>query len=451
MSEDLLDYVLIKTLQMQVADEMTDRKQRREARGERELFRADERQMARSLIHAAVSRHMQRMMSNGVDLPDASYDERLVQAVYEAMYEAGPISGLLNNDLIENININGCDEVWVTYADERGKVRVSPVTANDEDLIALVQTLASYGGLNARPFSRAHPQLDIRLPDGSRLSAVMNASERPAVSIRRNRYPQMTLPELVRLRTVDEQLAAFLKAAVLARFNIVLAGATDAGKTTGLRALINCVPGGERILTVERALELGLRRFPELHPDVVEFEEILPDADGRGGISMRELVIRTRRMDPSRVVFGEVLGPESMEMLNAMSQGNNGCLSTIHARSAVDVFSRLATYNAQYEGLPFEVTHALISSAIDFVVFIEKNRKSGGRRCVTTVYEVSGFAEGRVSGGSIFASSPVDGRAVRTKTSITEARRLELEDVGYNDSAAAWALLDDDAAWNLKG
>lgn len=449
MSEDLLDYVLIKTLQMQVADQMTDQKQRREAQGERELSRADERQMARSLTQAAVSRHMEKMMANGVDLPETSYDARLARAIDEAMFEAGSISGLLKGDLIEGININGCDEVWVKYADARRKVRGSPVTATDDDLIALIQTLASYGGLNARPFSRAHPQLDIRLPDGSRLSAVMSASERPAVSIRRNRYPQMTMAELLRLGTVDEQLASFLKAAVLSRANIVVGGATDAGKTTALRAMINCIPADERIITVERALELGLRRYPDLHPDVVEFEEMLPDSDGRGGLSMRDLVIRTRRMDPDRVIFGEVLGPESMEMLSAMSQGNNGSLSTIHARSAVEVFSRLAIYNAQYEKLPFEVTHALIGNAVDYVVYIEKNRKFGGKRCVTTVYEVSGFADGRVTGGSLFKPSPIDGRAVRSATTITDARRMDLEDAGYNDSAAAWAPVDD-AAWHVQ-
>lgn len=164
---------------------------------------------------------------------------------------------------------------------------------------------------------------------------------------------------------------------------------------------------------------------------------------------MRDLVIRTRRMDPDRVIFGEVLGPEAMEMLSAMSQGNNGSLSTIHARSAVEVFSRLATYSAQYEKLPFEVTHALIGNAVDYVVYIEKNRKFGGKRCVTTVYEVSGFADGRVTGGFLFKPSPIDGRAVRTPTTITDARRLDLEDAGYNDSAAAWALVDDDA-WHVQ-
>ncbi len=109
----------------------------------------------------------------------------------------------------------------------------------------------------------------------------------------------------------------------------------------------------------------------------------------------------------------------------------------------------MATYSAQYEKLPFEVTHALIGNAVDYVVYIEKNRKFGGKRCVTTVYEVSGFADGRVTGGFLFKPSPIDGRAVRTPTTITDARRLDLEDAGYNDSAAAWALVDDDA-WHVQ-
>ena len=227
--------------------------------------------------------------------------------------------------------------MWVTYADDRGKVRGQPIAATDEDLIGIVQNLAAYAGINARPFTRANPELDLRLPDGSRLSAVMSASERPIVSIRRNRYPQMFLPTLVELGTLDDQLACFLHAAVRARMNIVVAGATDAGKTTLLRALINCIPAGERLITVERALELGLRRHPELHRDVVELEEVLPDAEGNGGLTIRELVRRTRRHNPSRVIVGEVLGPEVVEMLSAMSQGNDGSLSTMHARSAHDV------------------------------------------------------------------------------------------------------------------
>jgi pilus assembly protein CpaF len=436
----------VRALQAQIADEMTAHKQRREARGERELSAADERQMALSLMQATVSRHMEVRLANGLELPDASYDLRLVEAIDNAMYKAGEIQDLLDDQLIENIDINGCDEVWVTYADHRGKVRARPVTGTDEDLIALVQTLGSYAGVNARPFTPAHPELDVRLPDGSRLSAVMSASERPTVSIRRNRFPQMFVQTLVRLGTVDEQLAAFLKAAVLSRANIMIGGATDAGKTTLARSLINCIPPRERLVVVERALELGLRRHPELHEDVVEYEEVLPDADGNGGLTLRQLVLRTRRMNPSRVILGEVLGPEAVELMSAMSQGNNGSLSTVHARSAKDVFARLATYAAQYEGMPFEVTHSLIAGAIDYVVFIEKNRALGGLRCVTQVVEVSGFADGRVSAAEIFRPSPVDGRAVRAAT-VPITRRLDLLEVGYDDLGSAWSM-QQDSSWS---
>ena len=300
-----------------------------------------------------------------------------------------------------------------------------------------MQNLASRVSLNPRPFSRANPELDLRLPDGSRLSAVMSAAERPVVSIRRSRYPQMFLSTLVELGTIDEQLACFLQAAVTARMNLVVAGATDAGKTTLLRALLNVLPPMERLITVERSLELGLRRHPELHCDVVELEEVLPDADAHGGLTIRELVRRTRRHNPSRVIVGEVLGPEVVEMLSAMSQGNNGSLSTIHARSALDVFAKLAQYAGQYEQVDYPVAQSLIAGAVDFVVFIGKNRRLGGRRCVTTVLEVAGAPDGRVASSAIFTRSPLDGRAVRVlDVAISAERAEELADAGYDDTCA---------------
>ena len=435
--DEVLDYAVVRRLQAEVADLMTATKQARDLAGERPLTDADERQMALSVIQRAVSRYMQAQIGQGRELPDGSVDLRLVIAVDAAIYGAGELQELLDDDQVENIDINGADEVFVTYADERGKMRGRPVAASDEDLIDIVQNLASYAGLNARPFTRAHPELDLRLHDGSRLSACMSASERPIVSIRRNRFPQMFLPTLVELGSIDEQLATFLSAAVRARANIVVAGSTDAGKTTMLRALINCIDPNERLITVERAIELGLRRHPDLHPDVVELEEVLPDADGNGGITIGQLVRRTRRHNPSRVIVGEVLGPEVVEMLSAMSQGNNGSLSTIHARSAEDVFQKLATYAAQFEGLDFAVTHALIAGSIDFVVFLAKNPLMAGRRCVTEVLEVSHHAEGAVARSRIFHPSPVDGRATRS-AEIPLIRADALQAAGYLDSAG-WA------------
>jgi pilus assembly protein CpaF len=438
MTSALVDYQLVRRLQEQVADRITGERQRRDRAGERELAGPDEQQLARSHILAVVRRHMQEQLGSGYEVPtDAAYDQRLAEAVFAAMYGAGELQELLDDPDVENVDINGCDEVWITYAAPRGKVRGRPVAATDDDLIAIVQNLGAYAGLNARPFTPASPELDLRLHDGSRLSAVMRASERPVVSIRRNRYPQMFVPTLVALGTVDEQLAAFLQAAVLSRCNIMVAGATDAGKTTLLRALVNCIPPGERLVTVERALELGLRRHPELHHDVVELEEVLPDAEGRGGIPIDALVRRTRRHNPSRVIVGEVLGPEVVEMLSAMSQGNDGSLSTIHARNAEEVFARIATYAAQHENLDFAVSHSLIAGAIDFVVFLRKNELMGGKRTVTEVVEVTDFADGRVSRSRIFTPSPVTGRAER-RDDVAIMRAKRLSEHGYDDTVGAW-------------
>lgn len=434
MTGQLLDYLLVRALQERVADQMTVEKQRRSASGERELSGDDEQQLALSVIGQVVGRHMQDELAAGGVPPDLSVDQRLADAVFAAMYQAGELQELLEDDAVENIDINGADEVWVTYADRRGKVRSRPVAASDDDLIDIVQNLGAYAGLNARPFSVASPQLDLRLHDGSRLSAIMSAGQRPSVSIRRNRYPQMFLPMLVEFGTLDDQLAVFLQAAVLARHNIMVAGATDTGKTTLLRALINCIPPGERLITIEMALELGLRRHPELHPDVLEWEEVLPDSDGNGGISLDELVRRSRRQNPSRVILGEILGPEVVATLTAMSQGNNGSLSTIHARNASDVFHKLSTYSAQFAGLDVAVTHSLVAASIDFVVFIRKNPLQDGARCVAQVLEVNGMVGDRVGRSSIFGTSPADGRAERD-ADVPIVRAEELAAYGYDDSS----------------
>jgi Flp pilus assembly CpaF family ATPase len=243
----------------------------------------------------------------------------------------------------------------------------------------------------------------------------MGVCARPSVSIRRSRLSRVSLDLLVRNGSLTPDLAGFLSAAVGARKNIMIAGATNAGKTTLLRALANEIPAVERLVTVERALELGLGEYEDLHPNVVAFEERLPNAEGQGSITMAELVRRSLRMNPSRVIVGEVLGDEIVTMLNAMSQGNDGSLSTIHANSSIEVFNRICTYAIQSaERLPTEATMMLIAGAIDFVVFVARvNDFAGGgglRRIVTSVREVNGV-DGRVLSSEVFVTGP-DGRAV---------------------------------------
>ena len=276
MSAELVDYQVVRALQKRVADlQMADRRNRAAA-GERERSTADEQQHAQSVIRQVVARHMQDRLGAGEELPDATYDARLRAAIFAAIYGAGELQELLEDPLVENIDINGFDEVWVSYAGEQWPRRWRPVAASNEHLVSIVSNLGSYAGMNARPFSTSTPELDVRLHDGSRLSAIMVATETPSVSIRRNRYPQMflrpdlaeaatpsgkeLLPDLVSLGTITPELADFLFRAVRAKFNIVVGGATDAGKTSLLRALIHCIDARERLITVERALELGVGR-----------------------------------------------------------------------------------------------------------------------------------------------------------------------------------------------
>jgi Flp pilus assembly CpaF family ATPase len=345
--------------------------------------------------------------------PDAAEEEELASAIHAALFGVGRLQPLLDDQQIENIDINGCDRVFLGYADGREEMG-EPVADSDEELIELIQILAAYSGLSSRPFDTANPQLDLRLPDGSRLSAVMDVTLRPAVSIRRARMGKVFLADLVGNGTMSPEVGSMLAAAVAARKNIMIAGATNAGKTTLLRALANQIPPEERLVTVERALELGLDHFPELHPNVVALEERLPNMEGQGGISMAELVRRSLRMNPSRVIVGEVLGDEIVTMLNAMTQGNDGSLSTIHSNSSLEVFNRIATYAIQSsERLPVEATHMLIAGAIDFVVFIEKRNEfsRGGRlrRYISSIREVTGI-DGRVLSSEVFVPGP-DGRA----------------------------------------
>jgi Flp pilus assembly CpaF family ATPase len=431
-----VDPAVVRRLQAQVAEGLTVDQQRRERAGEPNLAGEDEHQMALAVIDRVVAADLERTVRDGGELPaDRRYEQRLAAAVHAAMFGAGELQELLDDDAVENVNINGCDEVWVTYAGDPAPRRHRPIAATDEDLVAVIQSQAAHAGINPRPWTPATPELDLRLADGSRLSAVMGAGERPSVSIRRNRYPQMFLPTLVDLGTVSAHAAQFLQAAVQSRCNVMVAGATDAGKTTLLRALINVIDPAERLITVERALELGLRRHPDLHPNVVEWEMVLPDAEGRGGLSMAALVQRSLRADPSRVIVGEVLGPEIVTMLNAMSQGNDGSLSTIHARSALSVLDRVASYAAQSDGLDFTVTHSLIAGALDFIVFIAKNPLVGGARCVSEIREVAGFDGQRVTTTALFTPAAENGQATRSEYALTAEHRARLASAGYADTS----------------
>src|ERR1700759_4517837 len=433
-----MDHSAVKRLRGEVGDRLAEQRRLDAATGIPPMSSEDERQFARALISQVLEEYARGEITAGRSPLNAQDEEELAEAIHAALFGVGRLQPLLEDQQIENIDINGCDRVFIGYADGR-EVMAQPVAESDEELVELIQVLAAYSGLSSRPFDTANPQLDMRLPDGSRMSAVMDVTLRPAVSIRRARMGKVFLADLVGNGTISPDVGSFLAAAVAARKNIMIAGATNAGKTTMLRALANQIPGEERLITVERALELGLDHFPELHPNVVAFEERLPNMEGLGAISMAELVRRTLRVNPSRVIVGDVIVDEIVTMLNAMSQGNDGSLSTIHANSSLEVFNRVSTYAIQAtERLPGGATHMLIAGAIDFVVFIEKRNEytRGGRlrRFVNSVREVTGI-DGRVLSSEVCAPGP-DGTAV---PHAPVSCLPDLLPYGYDPAARSWA------------
>src|SRR6266545_3499489 len=259
-----MDHALVKRMRQEVGDRLTRQRRLDAATGVPPMSAEDERQYARAVISQVLDEYARGEITAGRRPPGAEEEEALAAGVHAALFGVGRLQPLLENPEIENIDVNGCDRVFIGYAnglEEMGE----PVADSDDELVELIQILAAYSGLSSRPFDTANPQLDLRLPDGSRLSAVMDVTVRPALSIRRARLGKVFLSDLIGTGTFSSELGQFFKAAVAARKNIMIAGATNAGKTTLLRAIANEIPPPERLITVERALELGIDHFPELH------------------------------------------------------------------------------------------------------------------------------------------------------------------------------------------
>ncbi|MFD5610537.1 CpaF family protein [Kitasatospora sp. NPDC127060] len=397
-----VQHELVRLLHGRVAEQMT-LAQREDARNNRPPMAPDiEREFARSLINAELKAYNEERAAAGIPRMALADEAELADAVHAQIYGAGALQPLLEDRNVENIDIQG-DRTFVTYAGGVRK-RLPAVAESDEDLITLVQGLAATAGLSSRSWDLANPQLDLTW-DGVRVSAVLGVTKRPSISIRLARLGKVFLDDLVRFGSLTDEAASFLRAAVLARKNIMIAGATDSGKTTMLRALANVIPPEERLITVERALELGLDEFEDLHPNVVVMEERLPNSEGLGAVSMAELVKRSLRQNPDRVIVGEVLGDEIVTMLNAMSQGNDGSLSTIHCRSSSEVFNRIATYARQAEEkLDRETSNMLIGGALEFVVYLGKvkNPQTGLKeRKLISIREVNGV-DGAVLSSEVF-------------------------------------------------
>ena len=363
--------------------------------------------LGRRLIRDALDAHARAALAAGQPVLRSGTEARIERAVFDSLFALAGLQPLLDDQRIENINANGADRVFVRYADGT-RQQVGPVAASDDELVELIRTMAARSGTEERRFDRGAPELNLDLPDGSRLFAVMAVSGRPCISIRRHRYQRITLPGLVKLGAIDDVLAAQLAALVRARKNILIAGGVASGKTTLLRALATQIAPGERLVSIEDTLELRLDADPG-HPDTVALQARAANIEGQGAIDQAELVRWALRMSPDRVIVGEVRGAELIPMLNAMSQGNDGSLSTIHSSTSAGVFTRLAAYAAQApERLSMEATTVLVASAVHVVVHLGWD--SDGRRVVASVREVVDADGSQVISNEVYRPGR-DGRA----------------------------------------
>ncbi|WP_430391638.1 CpaF family protein [Dyella sp. 20L07] len=300
----------------------------------------------------------------------------------------GPLDDLLMDPLVEDILINGFEDIYVSRGGvlERAHIRFS----DNRHLLRIVRRILAPLG---RRLDESNPMVDARLPNGGRLNAIIEplSVTGPSVSIRKFRKDPFTPDELLEKGTFDRAIHALLKAAVLGRCNIMVSGGTSSGKTSLLNALASFIPPNERVITVEDTAELSLN-----HPHVVRLESRLGGFDGGGEVSIRDLVRNSLRMRPDRIVVGEVRGVEVLEMLQAMNTGHDGSMSTIHANSPRDALYRLEMLAgfAGFQGSEISLRRQ-IASAVDFIVQIA--RLSSGRRVISSITEVTGVGDNIIS------------------------------------------------------
>jgi len=307
---------------------------------------------------------------------------RLFEAIAAEILGYGPIEPLLKDDTVSEIMVNGPRQV---YVERNGKLELTDITFQDDDhVMRVIDRIVSPLG---RRIDESSPMVDARLPDGSRINAVIPPLSLvgPTLTIRKFARDPLTAEDLVRFGTMSEEMVTFLKACVEARLNIVVSGGTGSGKTTTLNVLSSFIPPDERIVTIENAAELQLRQ-----DHVVTLESRPPNIEGRGEITIRDLVVNALRMRPDRIVVGECRSGEALDMLQAMNTGHDGSMTTVHSNSPRDTLARLETMclMAGVE-LPVRAIREQIAAAVDLI--IHQARLKDGSRKIVAVTEVQGM------------------------------------------------------------
>jgi Flp pilus assembly CpaF family ATPase len=370
---------------------------------DKDLPVAEREARAREMIADALAELTRNAIAGGGEVLRREAESRIAEAVINVLFGLGGLQPLLDDQDIENIYVNGHDVVFVDTIHEKGK-RVGPVAGSNEELVDMIRLAAARTGVEERRFDRGSPEVNLQLADGSRMHAIAWITPAPAITIRRHRFTQVRLADLVELGTMTAEIAAELSACARAKKNMVIAGSTNAGKTTTLRALAAEIAPHERLITIEDTLELGLHKAPDQHHNVIALQSREPNTEGEGAITQAQCVRAGLRMSPDRVIVGEVRGDEVLPMLGAMSQGNDGSMTTVHANSTTGVFTRFATYAAQApERLSMEAANMAIAGAVDVVIHVAK---IGGRRVLTGILEVVGFDGSQVTFHEVYKPGP---------------------------------------------
>ncbi len=329
-----------------------------------------------------IKQHLKSVFEQArVSLPD-DIQRAVFQDVLNDMLGYGPIQPLLDDPDVSEVMVNGPKKV---YVEKKGQLTRTNVTFDDDaHVLRVIDRIILPLGRRVDPDS---PTVDARLPDGSRVNAVVPpvAIDGPSITIRKFRKDKLQISQLVEYGSLTQSMAEFLRACVMARLNIVISGGTGSGKTTLLNVLSGFIPENERILTIEDAAELQLQQ-----DHVLRLETKPANVDGGGATTIRDLVRNALRMRPDRIVVGECRGGEALDMLQAMNTGHDGSLTTLHANSPRDALSRLETLVLMAGmDLPIKVVRQQISSAVDLIV--QQTRLKDGARKVTGITEVAGM------------------------------------------------------------
>lgn len=406
------DPELVLTIRAAVLDKLAQRRDRDQ------LSNADQRLLVREWLEVELEHEARRRMQDGETQLERDEEIAVVRAVDSTVWGLGRLQALLDVPGVEDIHITGSDTPLLRMTDGSVRLAEGPVADTDADLVAQLQYIAAHHGSIERAFSPSQPCLNMELPDGSRLAAMRDVTDRPVVTIRRHQLVDITLSDLVRMGTLSAQIAQFLRALVTARRSILVTGMPAVGKTTLLRALAKAIPAGERVATIETEFELNLHRLSTRSPLLIALEarpgstEIDPSTGRRAGeVTLSDLLHQTLRMSVTRVIVGEVRGAEALPMLEAMNAGLPGSMCTLHAGSAGDAFERVVTAALKGAGSGWSDTFVtrLAAQGIDYVVHLrqlEHPALGGRRRFVSEIAEVTDMAEtGGVAMNRIFAAN----------------------------------------------